>query len=73
MKVGDRVRVENTNTAFDGKEGVLEEMQDDYCVVFVDFIPNTDKRVRQNFSFDNIVPVSQEVATTEEDFDFEDM
>lgn len=66
MQIGDRVRIEGTNTAFDNKEGVIEEIQTDYCTVFVDFIPNTDKKVRQTFSIDKVFPITQEVDDIEE-------
>lgn len=65
MQIGDRVRIEGTNTAFDNKEGVIEDLQDDYCTVFVDFIPNTDKKVRQTFFINNVFPVTQDVVNVE--------
>jgi len=58
MNKGDRVRITDTGTAFDGKEGVLEEIIENgdntQCTIFVDFIPDEGKKVRQNFEIANV-------------------
>lgn len=69
MKLGTRVRIEGTNSIFDGKEGILEEQSGDnddaMCVVFVDFIPDENKRIRQNFALKNILQVEQPIEIEE--------
>lgn len=54
MKVGDKVKIVNTNDAFSDKTGLVEWLDEegDTCTVFVDFLPG--KRVRQDFSLDNV-------------------
>lgn len=70
MDIGNRVIIKGTNTVFDGKEGVLEEiMQDDdntKCTVFVDFIPEEGKKVRQNFEINNIEQINESVKIRED-------
>lgn len=66
MNIGERVRIEGTGTSFDTKEGILEEIKSDdegnaiEGIVFVDFIPEENKKVRQNFPLESILPVTQE-------------
>ena len=50
----DRVRIVNTNTIWDGKEGVVEDINDNNVTVYVDFIPEEDKKVRQLFNVENL-------------------
>lgn len=54
MNKGQKVIIKNTNSIWDGKEGIVEEINDDICTVFVNFIPEEQKRVRQDFSIDNL-------------------
>lgn len=56
MEIGQRVKITGTNSVWDGKEGIIEELDDNYgtCTVFVDFKPEEGKKVRQDFSIDNI-------------------
>ena len=54
MEKGQRVKIVNTNSFWDNKEGVLEDIQDDRCTVFVDFIPEENKKVRQDFNLENV-------------------
>ena len=54
MKKGQRVKIINTNSIWDDKEGVLEEINGEKCTVFVDFIPEQNKRVRQDFNLENV-------------------
>lgn len=54
MNIGDRVKIIGTDTIWDGKEGVLESIEDDEAIVFVDFIPEENKKVRNNFKIENI-------------------
>lgn len=54
MDIGQKVKIKGTNSVWDGKEGILEDVNEDTCTVFVDFIPGEHKRVRQDFSIDNI-------------------
>ena len=79
MEKGQRVKIVNTNSVWDDKEGVLEDINEDRCTVFVDFIPEENKRVRQNFDLENVEPldsfdealkdkVSGEVGEIERDF-----
>ena len=57
MKKGQRVKIVNTNSIWDDKEGVIEDINEDRCIIFVDFIPEQNKRVRQNFNLENIEPL----------------
>jgi len=50
----DRVRIVNTDTIWDGKEGVVEDINDNNVTVYVDFIPEEDKKVRQLFNVENL-------------------
>lgn len=50
----DRVRIVNTNTIWDGKEGVVEDINDNSVTVYVDFIPEENKKVRQLFNVENL-------------------
>lgn len=54
MNIGQKVKIKNTNSVWDNKEGILEEIDGDTCTVFVDFIPSEHKRVRQDFNIDNV-------------------
>ena len=69
MNVGETVRIKNTNSVFDNKIGLLEWIDEEggTCTVFVDFVPGQDKRVRQDFSLENI-----ESCGTDDDTDITD-
>ena len=54
MNVGDRVVIKNTDSIWDDKEGIVENIVDDEYIVFVDFIPDQNKKIRQNFNKNNI-------------------
>ncbi len=55
MEIGQKVIIKDTNSIWDGKEGIVEEILDNgKCTVFVDFIPEERKRVRQDFNVDNL-------------------
>lgn len=54
MEKGQRVKIINTNSIWDNKEGVLEDINGERCTVFVDFIPEQNKRVRQDFNLENV-------------------
>lgn len=54
MNIGQKVKIKGTNSVWDGKEGILEQVDEDTCTVFVDFIPEQHKRVRQDFNIDNL-------------------
>ncbi len=56
MEIGSRVRISGTNSIWDGKEGTLEDIDEEggTCTVFVDFKPEEGKRVRQDFSLSAI-------------------
>jgi len=79
MEKGQRVKIVNTNSIWDDKEGVLEDIEEERCTVFVDFIPEQNKKVRQYFKLENVEPidsfdealkdkVSGEVGELEKDF-----
>ena len=59
MEVGDRVKIINTNSFWDNKEGVLESIDEESstCTIFVDFNVEEDKRVRQDFNLSNVEPL----------------
>ena len=40
-------KIVNTNSIWDDKEGVLEDIDGERCTVFVDFIPEQNKKVRR--------------------------
>jgi len=50
----DRVRIINTNSIWDNKEGVVEDINNDIVTVYVDFNVEEEKRVRQDFNIDNL-------------------
>lgn len=56
MKVGETVKIKNTNSVFDEKKGLVEWIDEEggTCTVFVDFVPGQDKKVRQDFALDNV-------------------
>lgn len=54
MNIGQKVTINMPNTVWDKKEGIIESINDNTCVVFVDFIPEEGKKVRQEFNLDNI-------------------
>lgn len=54
MEIGQKVKIKDTNTVFDGKEGILEKIDGDTYTVFVDFKPEEGKKVRQNFTESNL-------------------
>ena len=66
MQKGQKVIIRNTNSVWDGKEGIVEEISEDKATVFVNFIPEQQKRVRQDFNLENL---EEEVTTMNEDLD----
>jgi len=54
MNIGQKVTINMPDTVWDKKEGIIESINDNTCVVFVDFIPEEGKKVRQEFNLDNI-------------------
>lgn len=54
MTIGQKVKIKDTNSVWDNKEGILEAVDGDTCTIFVDFIPSEHKRVRQDFNIDNV-------------------
>ena len=50
----DRVRIVNTNDIWEGKEGVVEDIDGENILVYVDFIPEENKRVKQYFNSQNL-------------------
>lgn len=54
MDIGQRVKINMPDTIWHNKEGVVEDIQDSICTVFVDFIPEEGKKIRQDFNLENI-------------------
>lgn len=54
MNYFDRVKIVNTNSIWDGKEGVVEDINDNIVTVMVEFIPEENKKVRQEFNIENL-------------------
>ena len=54
MNYFDRFRIINTNSIWDDKEGVVEDINGDIITVMVDFIPEENKKVRQDFNIVNL-------------------
>ena len=55
MEKGQRVKIIGTNSIWDNKEGIVEDVLDgNTCTVFVNFIPSEHKRVRQDFKLENL-------------------
>lgn len=71
MKTGDRVRIDGTDSIWDGKEGIFESQDgigdEAICTVFVDFIPEEGKRVRQNFDLQNLSLIDENFDMTKEE------
>ena len=66
MNKGQKVIIRNTNSVWDGKEGIVEEINEDSATVFVNFIPEQQKRVRQDFKLENL---EEEANHMNEDLD----
>ena len=66
MQVGDLVVIKPTNTMWDNKVGKIEKIWTDeksdkeYATVYVDFIPEEGKRIRQDFSMNLLEPKQEE-------------
>ena len=73
MQIGYTVKIKNTNSVFDGKTGLVEDIDEEegYCTVFVDFIPEEGKKVRQDFKLDTVEPsaTTTNESLTEDDDD----
>lgn len=71
MKIGDVVKIKPTNTMWDNKTGKVESLDEEKntATVFVDFIPEEGKRIRQDFSM-NLLEVMNE--SIHEDLNEED-
>ena len=54
MDIGQRVKINMPDTIWHDKEGVVEDINDSICTVFVDFIPEEGKKIRQDFNLENI-------------------
>lgn len=54
MDIGQRVKINMPDTIWHDKEGVVESINDSICTVFVDFIPEEGKKIRQDFNLENI-------------------
>ncbi len=56
MEVGKKITINNTNSIWDGKQGTVEEINEDRgtCTIFVDFNPEEGKKVRQEFDLNTI-------------------
>lgn len=68
MEIGQKVKIKDTNTVFDGKEGILEKIDGDTYTVFVDFNPSEGKKVRQNFTESNLEDTKVNSREKFEDF-----
>lgn len=66
MKIGQKVKIKGTNSIWDGKEGILEEINEDVATVFVNFIPEQQKRVRQDFNIENVEETLEEAYKNKE-------
>ena len=60
MEIGQKVKIQGTNSIWDDKEGILEEINGNICTVYVDFIPEEDKKVRQEFNIENILTFNKD-------------
>lgn len=60
LSVGDKVQIHLPDTIWDKKVGVLEELEDDTCVVLVEFNLDEGKKVRQEFNTKEISKISDE-------------
>ena len=58
MEIGKRVKI--NGNIFNGKEGVIEEINDDKATVYVDFNVDEGKRVRQDYLLDELEEVFEE-------------
>ena len=56
MNKGDKIEIFGTDSIWDGKNGVIEDVNESLgeCTVLVDFIPEENKKVRQDFRIDNV-------------------
>ena len=58
MEIGKKVRI--IGNIFNGKEGVVEEINDDKATVYVDFNVDEGKRVRQDYFLNELEEVFEE-------------
>ena len=71
VNIGQRVKINMPDTVWHNKEGVVENINDSVCTVFVDFIPEEGKKIRQDFNLDNISgeeynnTMNEEISLTE--------
>lgn len=59
MQVGDKVIILDENPIWNSKEGIIENITNNLVTVFVDFIPDEGKRVRQTFDIDTLQVIGE--------------
>ena len=74
MKVGDLVDINMPeNATWDGKRGRIEDIDEEknIALVNVNFIPEENKNVKQNFSLKNLRPLQEESLNEDDDYEEE--
>lgn len=66
MNIGERVRINMPDTIWHNKEGVVENISDSICTVFVDFIPEEGKKIRQDFNLESLSDSLEEAFKNKE-------
>lgn len=60
MEVNERVKITNTDSIWDDKEGTIESIDGDTVTVYVEFNKEENKFVRQIFNINNLSSLSSE-------------
>lgn len=58
MEIGNKVKI--VGNIFNGKEGIIEKIEDNKATVFVDFNVDEGKRVRQDYNLEELEEVFEE-------------
>ena len=54
ISIGDEVRIVNEDSPFNEMTGVVENIEDDYATVLVNFNEKEGKKVRQDFTLSEL-------------------
>lgn len=64
ITIGDKIIISDDNKAWNNKTGIVESMDNDECVVLVNFNEAEDKKVRQTFKVDKVKKYLKEEKET---------
>lgn len=64
ISIGDKIIISDDNKAWNNKTGIVESIDNDECVVLVNFNEAEDKKVRQTFKVDKVKKYLKEEKET---------